>query len=209
MTLSKSVLEAELLKIYDPSDKVNGFPSSTAAYAAAFRAAYDTYIIGNAEDLSGDLVATVNSAGLESSLAANLPKGTDNPPDGPTAADAAKAYADAWVIYWTGAIFATGGLVAGTGSPCANVGGNGIFGSEISSLVTAVIKTTLESSLTSEFEDQGASSENPKTAAEAASNIAQIFHDATTTDITVVITGLDTTLPPAGPLPITNTCQVF
>lgn len=206
MVLSKATLEAELLKIFDPPDpKEDNFPQTVDEFAAAFTAAYDTYS-ATAEDASKDNPAAVNSTAMETKLK-TLKAG--DAAQGVTAADAAAIYAGAWKDYWTGVAFNTASV--GTQGPpprCSNVGGNGIFGSETTSVVTMVTETTLQSQLQAEFEDRGPD-DSPKTAAQAASNIAQIFHDATTTDIMVKITGFDTTPPLTGPLAISNDCTVF
>lgn len=193
MALSKQTLIDGLRKIIDPSYAgFEGHPESAAEATQRWTAAYATYAV-SAEDASTDLVITTNSAGFQAALNFAVPG---------TPLGAAQQFGAAFTAFWTGAVFAIGIPIIGPGKgQCLNVGGTGIFGIEITSIVTSVINTALITNLTSEF---SISSED---GADKADKLATIFHDATTQDILVLITGTDTTLPT--PLPITNTCQVF
>lgn len=199
MPLNATTLKNEILKIIDKDNpSFTGFPANVAAAAAKWKTAYDTYASA-ATRAGGAAVASKNPAGFESTLAAQLPAG--NP--GGTEAQAATAFANAWVSYWTGATFSTGAPFPVHNSPCPNVGGNTIFGSITSSAVTVVTPAPLISALTTEFAN------DTLDVNVAATNIANAFHAATTANITVLTSGLDTTPPSTGPLPITNTCTVF
>jgi hypothetical protein len=198
MALSSATLKAEILKVIDKDNPSwTGYPASPAAAAAKWKTAYDVY--GSAAANSGGAaVLSKLPASFESILAAQLPAG--NP--GGTAAAAATAFANAWVAYWTGATF---GLtpVPTHGSPCPNVGGNTTFGLVATSVVSVIVPAPLIASLTSAFGVLTGTVDAKATA------LANAFHAATTANITVLTSGTDTTPPTAGPLPITNTCQVF
>ena len=135
--LSVSVLVTELRKFGDSTfSGFEGFPSSKNAAKEAWTQAYATYA-ASAEDTSGDSVVSANSADFKSNLAFEQ----DN-----TSADAAKEFDDAFVAYWTGATFAVGALPPPSGD-CANVGGNGTFGVETTSVVTSVQTNVLKNKL--------------------------------------------------------------
>jgi len=186
MALSKSTLETEFRKLMDPDfAQFAGFPDDGPAAAANFANAYDLYA-SNAADASGDLVASKNKAGFESALAGVIS------PNTPAAAMGA-AFEQAFVMYWTGAVFAVGI------PPPNGVGGTGLFSVELTSMVVTVTPGVLLASIVPEL-----SSTSDDGAAKAAA-FADLFHTATTSAVIVLITGLDTTPPPAGPLPITNT----
>lgn len=194
MALSQTKLRDEFRKLTDPNfGSFAGYPASAAAAAASWATAYDTYA-RDAVDASGDAVVTVNKPGFQSALTTALLAST-------TPQAAAAGFANAFTAYWTGAVFAVG-LLPPPAGPCANVGGNGIFGAEVSSVVTVVNAAALQSALATEFQTL---SGNGNTKAQA---LAAIFHSATTTGVTVLISGLDTTPPGSGPLPITNTCTI-
>ena len=193
MALSKDILIEELRKIIDPDYAgFEGHPESASEAAQWWSSAYFTYAV-NAEDASTDRVVTTNPAGFQTALNFAVPG---------TPVSAAQQFGAAFQAFWTGAVFAIGIPIVGPGKgQCLNVGGNGIFGVEISSVVTSVISTALITNLTAEF------SVNSEDGADKADKLATIFHDATIQDILVLITGTDTSVPT--PLPITNTCQVF
>jgi len=192
MALSASTLKDEILKLVDPDNPgFVGFPEDSATMQANWADAFDAYGL-NAVDVSGDAVAVVNKAGFQSGLATVF-----NPNS--TSSVAANAFATAWAAYWTGATFVVGI------PPPNGVGGNGIFGIEISSVVTVIVPTNLAADLKTIF-DEIEADQDPDTKAQ---QIADAFHAATTNDITVLITGTDTTPPPTGPLPITNTDKVY
>jgi len=193
MALSKQILINEFRKIVDPNyGGFEGHPESVAEAAQRWTDAYSTYAV-SAEDASTDIVVTTNSPGFQAALNFAVPG---------TPIGAAQQFGAAFQAFWTGAIFAIGIPIVGLGKgQCLNVGGTGMFGVEITSIVISVINVALITNLTSEF------SEASEDGADKADKLATIFHDATTQDILVLITGTDTTVPT--PLPITNTCQVF
>lgn len=196
MALDVNKLKAELLKLIDPNDAgFVGYPADTDEAAANWTAAYDVYS-RDAADVSGDSVLTVNPAGFEGAVRSGLVSSV-------TPVQAATAFGNAFLSYWTGGVFAVGSLPATPTVPCPSLGGNLIWGTEVSSLVTAVVPAGLISLLTTEFAVNTADPDAKATA------LANAFHTSTTTGITVLITGLDTTPTPGGPLPITNACTVF
>ncbi|KKM13406.1 hypothetical protein LCGC14_1716510, partial [marine sediment metagenome] len=140
-----------------------------------------------ATDLSTDTVATTNKAGFESAITFTTT----------TAAALAAELGAAWAAFWTAATFNIGALIVGTGVPCANIP-LVVFATEATSVVTVVNSVPVIAALTTEF---GILSTD---GAQKASDIAQIFHDATVADISVLISGAD-----AVPNPVTNLCTVF
>lgn len=192
MAFDKSTMVTEMIKFMDKDDgSFVDFPASPADFASKMSAAYD--LAGGAViDESMDAVASKNPAGFESAIAA-IPS-----PSG-TAAAAATQFGLAQVGYWAGAVFAIGTLPLGTN--CPNVGGNTIFASEISSAVIAALGVSLTAALTTEFGTLGSGSK--------VQAIADALESSVQSEITVLITGLDTTPPAAGPLPVTNTCVVM
>lgn len=205
MSLSESKLVTELRKIMDPSfedfipfgtvedaSDESGITDVRNTMRQRWSSAYDAYA-SSAEDLSGDSVLTKFPAKFLNSLTFAEP-GTNE--------TAALEFSTAWARYWTGGAFAIGKLVAGLGSPCPNVGlGTKLFAMEATSLVTVVNAFPLLAALVTEFSTV---TESNKTRAE---NLAKIFHTATTTQISVVITGVDATTPT--PLAVVNTYTVF
>jgi hypothetical protein len=191
MSLDVGKLEDEFRKMFDAehADFV-GWPPTKPDAAANWSDAYDLFA-SDAEDVSTDPVTVKNPSLFESTLAAALPG-----PDG-TAVDAAQAFDDAFVQYWTGGVFAVGT------PPPSGVGGTGVFSVELTSVVTVVAPNVLKGLLVPIFESL---SSDPDQKAE---DIAAAFETATKTAVTVLISGLDTTPPPSGPLPITNTDFVY
>jgi hypothetical protein len=199
MSLDVTVLSSELIKLFDANAAgFVGYPTTKAQVAANWANAYDTYA-RSAVDTSGDALVTANKAGFITALQSNLPTYTTG-----TIALGAQAFDLALVAYWTAAIFAIGALPI-SGSPCPNIGGTTVFSAEISSVVSAVTPSILSGLLLTEFGNITTGT----TAQEKADSIAQAFHTATTTAVNVLIIGIDTTPPPAGPLPIMNACYVF
>lgn len=125
---------------------------------------------------------------------------------GTTSAQAAQEFAAAWKAYFTGLTFSPGSPGAINAGPCPNIGGNTIFGVIASSGVTVVNEIPLIAALQAHFDTF--SGTDPAAAADA---LASIFHSHTITlaNLTVLTAGTDTTPPPAGPLPVTNTCGVL
>lgn len=195
MALSQATLKQELLKLFDQDNPAFvGFPVTVADAATNFGNAYQTYA-ATAQDASGDLVVTTNLPLFISTLAGALPPD----PAAGTPSVAAQAFGAAFTAYWTGGIFAIGI------PPPTGIGGNGIFSVELTSLVTVVNSAALSTPLEVIFTVPPTEAQ---TADAQADSIATAFHTATTTGVTVLITGLDTTPPPpagAGPLPIINT----
>lgn len=193
MALLQATLKTRLLRLMNSeSPAFVGYPSTLEQTAENWADAYDIYA-QNAVDISDDALTTASKAGFKNALIANLPEGTG------TAALAATAFQNALIGFWTGAIFNIGSL------PPNGIGGNGIFGVEISSVVTEIVPNVLYDLLLAEFS---------KTTFETDMNIkadtlANIFHNATITSILVLISGTDTTLPGlGGPLPITNISSI-
>ena len=193
MALDVSKLVPELRKIFDPSFEGFYWSESRSDTVTRISAAHDLYA-SDAVDYSGDAVATKNPGAFRSTLDSELW-------DTWTAAEAADAFRDAWIAYWTGGTFAVGALPPPTGV-CANVGGDSIFSVEFTSVITIINAAPLRAALYAEFRNLGT---NGYTKAVA---IANAFHAATTNNLTVRIDGLDTTPPPVGPLPIYNVCGV-
>jgi hypothetical protein len=194
MALDVNKLAADLRRFLDPDDPSFAWPPTRDAAITLWSNAYDTYG-SDAVDYSGDAVASKNPTGFRSALAAAFSYTW-------TAGEAANAFRDAWIAYWTGGVFSIGTVPPPTGA-CANAGGNGIFSTELSSIVTLINGAPLRAALLAIFQDLGIDG------ADKADEIAAAFHAATTTNIQVTISGLDTTPPPTGPLPIVNVCTVF
>lgn len=185
--LSQTKLRDLILDLTDP-DSLNFNPDDPSS---AWTDVYDSYAV-DAQDASDDAVVSTNAAGFHSQL--SLAHGL-------TPAQAAAEFDAAFVAYWTGATF--GISIPAVAPVCPSSGGNGIFGLEISSVVTVVTPGVLGAALLALF--------NVVTPdfTTRATQLAAAFHAATTGAITVLITGTDTTPSPAGPLPITNLCGVF
>lgn len=119
-----------------------------------------------------------------------------------TAEQFARQLDAAFVAYWTGAVFAVG-VVPSPAPPCPNVGGTGVFATETTSVVTVVAAGALFSAVLPVLRKKA------DTVGSQARAFADAIDSVTKSAVTVLITGLDTTSPPTGPLPITNTCTVF
>jgi hypothetical protein len=192
--LDVNKLKTELDKVFLESNSLFvGWPSNISQAAHNIAEAYKTYAI-DAFDVSLDTLVSYNQPGFENSLL------TLN--NNSTYLDAATAFDLAFTTFWTGAIFSIGLLTVGTPA-CINIGGTGIFATEISSTVISIIPDILKNLLLPEFSAVDKNDMIDKTL-----KIAQCFHTATTSAVVVLITGLDTTPGPGGPLPITNTCTI-
>jgi hypothetical protein len=187
--LDRSKLSGALSGIFSNPDGILSRQEAEVLWTNA----YHRYAQG-AEDVSGDGVVTVNKPGFLSTLSFGEQ----------SASDSARNFDAAFVAYWTGAVFAVGKLIVTPPVVCPNVGGNLIWGSETTSIVTVVAAGVLANLLRPIFQSTNSSA----TAFSKAQEIARAFHEATTTAVTVLITGLDTTPGPTGPLPITNTCTI-
>jgi hypothetical protein len=196
MALDAATLKAEILKIIDPDNpEFVGWPADVATAAQNWADAFDAFA-SNAEDASGDALISGNAAGFKAAVQGGFAA--------QTAAGAAAGYGAGAIAYWTGAAFGVLELLDPLTEPCPSVGpGTKIFSIEASSVVTVPLAVALIAALTAEFIVLEA---DPDAKAEA---LADAFFDSSTTEITVLISGSDTTPPPSGPLPVTNTCTVF
>jgi hypothetical protein len=193
MALNSATLKSELIKIMDSSSpSFTGFPATIADAVDSWTNAYDLYA-SVAQSVSGDVVLTKNATGFKSALLRGLTTSV-------TEYAAASAFEQAFVAYWTGATFNITLLPSPTSG---NIGGNGIFGVVLSSIVSSITANVLKSNLLNAFLVKYPDVDSAVTA------ISSAFHTATTTAISVLISGLDTTPPLGGPLPITNTNLIF
>jgi hypothetical protein len=194
VALDVNKLKDELLKLIDPNDPdFVGHPTNATDFATNWSNAYDAYA-QDAQDVSTDPVLTANKNAMKARLLTlNIPAGTIT--------TAASTFDQALADYWNGATFAT--LVVPTpGAACASVGGTGLWSAEASSVVSSVTAGVLQASMLSLL---AIPSDDPDVKATA---LANALHAATTNAVKVTITGTDTTGPPTGPQPITNTCGI-
>lgn len=189
MSLSRVNLQRELLRIFTRPEIVNTVENARRLWWEV----YDVYA-RDAEDVSGDNVAIVNSSGFLKGLRFSFQNNY---------LQAAYELDDAFRAYWRGATFNVGSLILGTPSGCQNIGGNGVWASEAASVVSSVRRRGLADRLVPVFrrQSEGANVER------AAADIAGALHAATTQDVNVTITGLDTTIPT--PVSISNICTIF
>lgn len=187
MGLVLATLTTSLAKLLDPTNGAfAGFPANAATVASNWSTAYNQYArLG--VDAGGNPLAAPGAQKAAFASAFTLPNGT-------TAAAAASIIAQAFVAYWTAAAFTP------ATPPSSGTGGTGVFSAIVSSVVAAVVPTTLIANLSTELTSVSTSG------AVKASNIAGILHSATTANVTVLITGIDTTVPT--PVPILNTGNV-
>jgi len=191
--LNQTKLLTELRKIADPEySGFEGHPENTNDARTRWANAYHAYA-SDAVDASNDAVLSTNLAGFKSALIYAVPS---------TVAQGAMYYDNAFVAYWTGATFAVG--APPVGGPCPNIGGTTIFSTEITSMVTVVLPNILGPLLIPILSNVDANT----TAVSRLQQMANAFHTATTTAVKVLITGVDTTPTPAGPLPVTNLCGI-
>jgi len=165
-------------------------PGSSSEAEGRWARAYHEYAI-DAEDVSGDFLAT---QGNEAAFRAQLVFVSSR-----SVSDAARMFDAAFSAYWAAATFETDVLIASPPGGCPNIGGNGTWGLETSSVVESVEMGELERRLEEVFQTTGTTEEQVK-------KIARAFHEATTVAVMVRINGFDTTLPV--PLPIANVCAV-
>lgn len=182
--LSLPTLENGLLQI--------GLQTDGAAAAKAFTTAYVNYAKA-ATDVADNALVTSNQPEFCAQLSACF--ATSNG----TAAQAAAAFAAAFTAFWTGATFTSPGLPA----PGLSVGGTGIMVTQISSAVAFVNPGYLQGRLFTLFSTADANTP------ERLAAFASCLHTATTTGVSVLISGLDATPPPVGPLPTINRGFVF
>ena len=201
MGLSSDKLETEFRKVIDPlhPNFVNFSSDPDIAVrridaAEKWATAFDNYGQDVENVNEDDFLSTPNKAGFKSALSFATT----------TPAQLAAEFGAAWTAYWTGLTFQLGtpGPINASGE-CPNVGGNLIFGVILSSVVTAVVPASLIAALTAIFLVRNADPESK------ASELADAFHVASVGNVVVLTSGMDTTPPAAGPLPITNTCRLF
>lgn len=188
MALNQAKLTASLLDIF--ANK--GSSRTVEAFEEQWADAYDSYA-RDARDVSGDSLLLASPTGFRRSLnfrSCSQPQHIAN------------QFEMAFQAYWTGAIFQIGIPPSPIPIGCPNVGGNTIFGVELTSMVILVTPQVVFGQMYPEFSvaDRGDS------ISARATRIAAAMHMATTTAILVLISGLDTTVPT--PLPITNTCRI-
>lgn len=169
-----------------------GPQTSPAGAASAWRDAFFAYV-RTAQDVSGDPLISGNLPGFYLAILSLFGR-NDVSPD-----DAAKAFGQAFVTYWTGATFSVAIPVA-PGTKGTVGAGTQVFMQETSSIAASASPVTLVSQLTDAFATPSG------TADDAMGRIAEALHRACTSDVSVLITGIDTT--PTGPLPVTNTNKV-
>lgn len=189
MSLSRQKLERELLRIFTR-------PNVVKTKEHARRLWWETYDVyaRDAQDVSGDDVLQVNSYRFLKSLRFDSLNNY---------LQAADEFDAAFRAYWQGATFNVGQLIATAPSTCPNVGGNGVWSTETASVVSRVQRRALTGRLVPVFQRQSQVADAERAAAE----IAQAFHETTTKDVLVTITGFDTSTPT--PIAISNTCTVF
>jgi hypothetical protein len=183
MALKSDVLGQQFARLGDAADP-NYTGSGTLLQAPGrLASAYDAYA-KSAVDAGGNALVAGNVAAMQASLASVFAVPAQS------AAAAAQGIGLAHTAYWMGAVFATGAPPTRPG-----VGGTGIFSVSLSSVVVAAPAVALVAALTQLFA-------RPSSDAQArAQEIAQAWHGATVT-VAFTTTGLDTTPPPAGPLPV-------
>jgi hypothetical protein len=196
MALSQATLQTELLKLLDETDlNFVGWPTDPATAASNWSTAYNNYA-SSAVDVSGDSLLLSFPALFETALLSTMiPNGT--------IVDAAQAFETAFQGYWTGATFNIG-LLPPNGIPVPPNPCSGFFSLEITSVVILVTPNILKNLLLTEL---AVLSSNAATKATA---LATAFHTATLSAVNVLISGLDTTVPPpVGPFPIINNNFVY
>lgn len=197
--LDEGKLRQALLDFWRTPQGIRSIEDAEERWASA----YHSYA-SDAEDISGDSLNAGNRTGF---------RGVLNFRSIRHVSQMAQQLDSGFVAYWTGASFGLTSLVAGIGSPCPNVPvppqplSSLIFATETASSVIAVAAGAMRAAvlpvLTRNFRGV--------TAEDQAARLAAAMHSATTTAVTVLITGLDTVppVPNGGPFPLTNTCTVF
>jgi hypothetical protein len=193
--LNKNKLRSAFQEIFDGA--VDKSVDSTAKAEDQWADAYHSYA-KDAVDVSGDKLSVSNSVGFRAALQFDAAKAAASP------AVIALQFDLAFVTYWTGAVFSVG-TPPSPAAKCPSIGGNTLWSVEATSVVVAALPAILLGLLTPIVADHS----EGVTTAEKASRYADAFHTATTTAVLVLIAGLDLTPPPAGPLPVTNTCTIM
>jgi len=188
MTLRVYKLRQALVRWFGDSEELISAAQAESRWATI----YHDYA-REGEDVSGE--PAINLSKSKFSRPLNLKQSQ-------TAQQFCRQLDQAFVSYWTGVTFATA-VVPSPPLACPNIGGTGVFSVEISSVVTVVAKGVLYGALIPIVSSLGGA------ASTKAAQFAEAFDSATKTAVTVLITGQDTTPPPAGPLAITNVCTVF
>ena len=188
MALNQAKLAGAILDIFANKGGV----SSVELFEERWASAYDSYA-RDARDISSEGPLTVNSIGFRRAL--NFRASSH-------ASIISAQFEQAFQTYWTGALFQFGVPPPPVPPGCPNIGGNTIFGVELSSLVTLVTPGVMFGQIYPEF----LTASRSDTIEARASAIAAAMHRATTTAVLVLITGVDTTVPT--PLPITNICGI-
>lgn len=189
MALSQAKLAGAILDIFANKAGV----SSVELFEERWASAYDSYA-RDAQDISGEAPITVSAVGFRRALNFRVCR---------HASQISAQFEQAFQTYWTGGVFQFGIPPPPVPPGCPNVGGNTIFGVELSSLVTLVTPGVMFSQVYPEF----STAFRGDTIQARASAIAAAMHRATTTAVFVLISGTDTTVPT--PLPITNACTIF
>ena len=188
--LDQGRLKSELLRFFATPGGIRSHKDAEDRWAAA----YHTYA-SSVEDISGDQAVNLSKDRFRAPLNFMSPR---------TAADFARMIDAAFVSYWTGVTFGITSIVPGLGVPCPNIGaGTMLFLSETTSLVVSVAPGVMAGALLPVLLTRGGSFHTQ------ADLIARTMHGVTKSAVTVLITGLDTTPIPTGPLPVTNTCTIF
>jgi hypothetical protein len=188
--LDRVKLERDLRLLFSTPKSVRSLADAENRWADAY-----TSYAADAEDVSGDALASSNPIGFRRALRFRASS---------TADSFAQQIAAGFSAYWTGASFNVGLITAGTAG-CPNVGGTGLFSSETTSLVTAVASPIMRGKVRAAL----SSFTRTTSASQKAAELATAIHSATTRAVVVTIVGLDTTPAPSGPLAVTNVCTVF
>lgn len=197
MALAQPTLKQAILGLLDNISVSPEAAARKSEMVQAWADAFDTYGSAVTNVNLNPPATPPNKAGFAAALSFSAT----------TAAQLAQEFGSAWTAYWTGLTFTPSppGPINGS-AECPNVGGNLIFSVITTSAVTVVNSAPLVAALTNHFQTYRSTDRD-----EAADALASIFHDNTVVvaNVTVLTSGLDTTPPVAGPLPITNTCRLF
>lgn len=183
MALSIPTLTRLLANLGDPESAQYPGAGSLSQAPQRLAEAYDAYA-RDAVDPGGNPLVSGNVVMMEAVLASVFSVGDQS------VLAAAQGIGAAHTAYWLGTTFAPGASPAAVG-----VGGTGIFSQVVSSVVVAAPAADLVADLVRLFSA-------PSTQAQLrADEVAQAWH-AVTQQVSVTMVGVDTTPPPAGPLPV-------
>lgn len=197
MALVADALYAGLARLQNIADAAQAAAAWTQAYAQYAASATDVStdpLLTSGEAKFGAVLTSLFTQDASWVGAHASQQGRNVSPD-----DAAKAFGDAFQGFWLGATFAT--IIPPAPGSTGTVGGNMAFAKETSSLVVAVNPANLVRNLAALFAQPTNEPVGRRT------QIALSLHSATVNDVSVLITGIDTTVPV--PLPITNTNTVY